>query len=109
MTYRARRGSLPPRSHRAGRFPSTYHGWYNMRMPPSPEPTLPVTRADARLRYLRARLAVLRRAHDELSVIDSRTINGKEDRDDVRLALDVYLMDLDDEITRTRRAVIRAQ
>jgi hypothetical protein len=76
-----------------------------MRMPPSPEPTLPVVRADARLRYLRARLAVLRRTRDELSVIDSRTIDGQETQDDVRLALGVYLMDLDGLIRAARRSI----
>ena len=59
------------------------------------------------LRYARARLAMLRHVRTELEILDPRTLNGKEDHDVMRLAIDVYLTEIDDEITGARTIIGR--
>jgi hypothetical protein len=58
-----------------------------------------------RLRQARAKLAVLRHVRDELAIVDPRTINGKEDHEHVRDAIEIHLTLLDVEILDTRRVV----
>lgn len=64
----------------------------------------PSANADA-LRRARARLAVLRHLRDELQITDPRTLNGREDHDVVRFAIDECLDEIDAEITAVRRDI----
>jgi|1185.fasta_scaffold1987812_1 hypothetical protein len=57
------------------------------------------------LRQARAKLTMLRHVRDELALVDPRTLNGREDADLVRDAIEVYLTLLDVEITDVRRIV----
>jgi hypothetical protein len=65
---------------------------------------LPLPSPEA-LRAARAKLAVLRHVRDELAIIDPRTLNGREDHEYVRDAIEIHLTLLDVEILDVRRVV----